>query len=132
MFCTPVLIAVSLARWSDNHLSAPSGAFRSVRFQSGSSPTIVWVSRSWGLPRSTLTVSGQTPSLWHFQEACTISEDLGTSSAVNLRCLHLSFRVARSLQPSQAVRAWTFLKACAPRLSRPHSHFPHCSGYVRR
>ncbi len=128
MFCTPVLIAVSLARWSDNHLSAHIGALRPVRFRSGSSPTIVWVSRSWGLPRSTLNVSDQTPSLWHFQEAYTISVDLGISSAVNLRCLHLSFRVARSLQPSQAVRAWTFLKICIPRLSRPHSHFNHCSG----
>ena len=31
-------------------------------------PYQIWVSRLWGLPRSTLNVSKETPSLWHFQE----------------------------------------------------------------
>jgi len=31
-------------------------------------PYQIWVSRLWGLPRSTLNVSKETTSLWHFQE----------------------------------------------------------------
>lgn len=47
-------------------------------------PTIVWVSRSWGLPRSTLLVSKQTSSLWHFQRVYPVSlNDLGKPLAVS-------------------------------------------------
>ena len=45
----------------------------SVQFLQESAPTIIWVSHSWGLPRSTLHVSKQASSLWHFQEVSTIS-----------------------------------------------------------
>lgn len=46
----------------------------SVQFLQESAPTIIWVSHSWGLPRSTLHVSKQASSLWHFQEVSTISQ----------------------------------------------------------
>lgn len=55
----------------------------SVQFLQESAPTIIWVSHSWGLPRSTLFVSKQASSLWHFQEVSTISKDLGFPSAVS-------------------------------------------------
>ena len=38
-------------------------SIRSLKF-----PYQIWVSRLWGLPRSTLSVSRKTTSLWHFQE----------------------------------------------------------------
>ena len=56
----------------------------SVHFLLESAPTIIWVSHSWGLPRSTLQVSKQASSLWHFQEVSTISKDLGIPSAVKV------------------------------------------------
>lgn len=36
-------------------------------------PYQIWVSRSWGLPRSTFKVSFEAPSLWHFQGIRPIS-----------------------------------------------------------
>lgn len=77
-----------------------------------SAPTIIWVSHSWGLPRSTLSISRKTTSLWHFYRySCHILMDLGIFPAVNSRncCPSLFFRQARTLRASQPVRAWTFL-----------------------
>lgn len=47
-----------------------------VKFLREGAPTIIWVSRSRGLPRSTLTISCKTTSLWHFQGINTISKRL--------------------------------------------------------
>lgn len=59
-----------------NHLSAITCLFASVHFRAKSAPTIVWVARSRGLPRSTNTISCIASSLWHFQGyfdiACTL------------------------------------------------------------
>lgn len=38
----------------------------SVQFLQKSAPTIIWVSRSWGLPRSIRPVSKPATLLWHF------------------------------------------------------------------
>ena len=38
---------------------------------------LIWVSRSWGLPRSTLSISGKATSLWHFYRySCHIRKGL--------------------------------------------------------
>ena len=52
-------------------------SFRSSKF-----PYHIWVSRLWGLPRSTLNVSNETTSLWHFQERFH-SRSLRINSAVS-------------------------------------------------
>jgi hypothetical protein len=45
---------------------------------------LIWVSRSWGLPRSTLYISVKAPSLWHFYRySCHIQKDLGIFPAVS-------------------------------------------------
>ncbi len=50
-----------------NHLSTDrSLSFPSFISEEKGAPTIIWVSRSWGLPRSTLFISEETTSLWHF------------------------------------------------------------------
>lgn len=56
----------------------------SVHFLQGGAPTIIWVSHSWGLPRSTFTVSSEATSLWHFSGSVDhiASCDLGLPSAV--------------------------------------------------
>ena len=46
----------------------PCGRLPHPSFQAWKFPYQIWVSRLWGLPRSTLNVSKETPSLWHFQE----------------------------------------------------------------
>ncbi len=87
MFCSIVLRAGLPSYSGGNHLSpdasSPSGSL-SVRFLRESSPTIIWVSRSWGLPRSTLNVSIKTSSLWHFQSIRALSvKNLGCFPAVS-------------------------------------------------
>lgn len=59
-----------------NYLSAISCPFASVEFRAKSAPTIVWVARSRGLPRSTNTVSCIASSLWHFQGYFDIARSL--------------------------------------------------------
>ena len=68
----------------DNHLSAISCLFGSVLYLSvpKSAPTIVWVARSRGLPRSTGWVSPAASSLWHFQGYLSIAEALACFPAV--------------------------------------------------
>jgi hypothetical protein len=63
-------------------------SFSSFISKKESAPTIIWVSRSWGLPRSTLSISGKAPSLWHFYRySCHIPENLGIFPAVSSRLL---------------------------------------------
>ena len=91
----------------DNHLSRQMP----TRFNSVLSPCLpyqIWVSRLWGLPRSTLlfpinyvtvALSGNRPwfPLGFFPPLRTPTY------------LALSFPLAQSLRASQLVRAWTFL-----------------------
>lgn len=95
----------------DNHLSAISCLFGSVLYLSvpKSAPTIVWVARSRGLPRSTDKISPIASSLWHFQGYSSIANALAFFPAVTLLYSGLWFRQTRTLQASQLVRAWTFL-----------------------
>ena len=84
MFCSFVLQTTFISYSGSNHLStAKLTVPPSVHFLQESAPTIIWVSRSWGLPRSTLFISKKAPSLWHFQSIHTISKiDLGIFPAV--------------------------------------------------
>lgn len=66
----------------DNHLSTALQSGKTVRFQLSHAPTEIWVASLRGLPRSTSHVSMRTPSLWHFQSYCDLSEDLASSLAV--------------------------------------------------
>ena len=95
MFCSIVLRTGLPSYSSGNHLSpdasSPPG-FLSVQFLRESSPTIIWVSRSWGLPRSTLNVSIKTSSLWHFQSIRALSvKDLGRFPAVSPKWTTLTY-----------------------------------------
>jgi len=65
-----------------------------VHFLREGAPTIIWVSRSWGLPRSTLAISRKTTSLWHFQgNSAILINSLGTFPAVSRKgCPSLWFR----------------------------------------
>lgn len=115
MFCSIVLRTGLPSYSGGNHLSpgasSPPGSL-SVQFLRESSPTIIWVSRSWGLPRSTLNVSIKTSSLWHFQSIRAIFvKNLGRFPAVSPKMDYpdLLFHQARTLRSSQIVRAWTFL-----------------------
>lgn len=86
MFCTIVLQTTSVSYIGGNHLSTNIYMFvlLFVHFLRESAPTIIWVSRSWGLPRSTLFISEKATSLWHFQGIHTISMiDLGVFPAVS-------------------------------------------------
>ncbi|MDF2903057.1 MAG: hypothetical protein K0S25_695 [Bacillus sp. (in: firmicutes)] len=66
-----------------------------VQFLRESAPTIIWVSRSWGLPRSTLSISEEATSLWHFKGIHAISlTDLGIFPAVSLSTA-LAYELAR-------------------------------------
>lgn|SRR5688572_2320840 len=75
MFCTIVLQTTFVSYSGGNHLS--TDPYRSVlllvHFLREGAPTIIWVSRSWGLPRSTPDISAQATSLWHFQGTYAIS-----------------------------------------------------------
>ena len=85
MFCSFVLQTTFISYSGGNHLSTDesSSVLLFVHFLRESAPTIIWVSRSWGLPRSTLFISKKAPSLWHFQSIHTISKiDLGIFPAV--------------------------------------------------
>jgi hypothetical protein len=75
MFCSFVLQTTLVSYSGGNHLSTDelSSVLLFVHFLRESSPTIIWVSRSRGLPRSTLLISEKAPSLWHFQSIHTIS-----------------------------------------------------------
>lgn len=55
-----------------------------VQFLVKSAPTKVWVARSRGLPRSTIKVSHNASSLWHFQEYSSIEDSVAIFSAVNI------------------------------------------------
>ncbi len=86
----------------------------SVHFLREGAPTIIWVSRSWGLPRSTLAVSSKTTSLWHFKGNRAISvRDVGSFPAVSPadRQTALAYAFARHEHYGHlsTVRAWTFL-----------------------
>ena len=85
MFCSFVLKRPSVSYSGGNHLSTDesSSVLLLVQFLRESAPTIIWVSRSWGLPRSTLSISEKAPSLWHFQGIHTISEGLRYFPAVS-------------------------------------------------
>lgn len=86
MFCTSVLQTTNVSYLGGNHLSTDSiePVLPLVEFLKESAPTIIWVSRSWGLPRSTLFISQKAPSLWHFQGIHAISlTDLGIFPAVS-------------------------------------------------
>ena len=86
-------------------------SFSSVHFLRESSPTIIWVSRSWGLPRSTLFISEKATSLWHFYRYSHHIRRLRyfpCRQQLNC-CPSLFFHRARTLLASQPVRAWTFL-----------------------
>ena len=100
------------ALFGGNHLSqilkiSPRSSLQFVR---SSAPTKVWVARSWGLPRSSLSISKKVR---HCGTFTTIKPwfPLGHSLAVNHLhgCLALFFHLARTLLASQPVRAWTFL-----------------------
>jgi hypothetical protein len=75
MFCSFVLQTTFISYSGGNHLSTDesSSVLLFVHFLRESAPTIIWVSRSWGLPRSTLFISKKATSLWHFQSIHTIS-----------------------------------------------------------
>lgn len=51
--------SLRLVRIGSNHLSTQENSYvpPSVQFLQESAPTIIWVSHSWGLPRSTSLVS---------------------------------------------------------------------------
>jgi len=98
MFCTIVLqTALHASYLGGNHLSTDSGesVLLLVQFLRESAPTIIWVSRSWGLPRSTLFISEKAPSLWHFYRySYHIQEDLGIFPAVSPKTA-LAYEFAR-------------------------------------
>jgi hypothetical protein len=87
MFCSIVLqTALNASYLGGNHLSTDSieSVLLLVQFLRESAPTIIWVSRSWGLPRSTLFISEKAPSLWHFYRySYHIRKDLGIFPAVS-------------------------------------------------
>lgn len=70
-YCKRLIISYS----GGNHLSTDHNrpVLLLVHFLREGAPTIIWVSRSRGLPRSTLNISVQAPSLWHFQGSYAIS-----------------------------------------------------------
>lgn len=116
MFCSFVLQTTFISYSGGNHLSTDesSSVLLFVHFLRESAPTIIWVSRSWGLPRSTLFISKKAPSLWHFQSIHTISKSRlryfpCRQGSVKPPCPGLCLDQARTLQTSQSVRAWTFL-----------------------
>ncbi|GAE43541.1 hypothetical protein JCM21738_183 [Mesobacillus boroniphilus JCM 21738] len=90
-FCKPCFVPLYCKRpkvsySGGNHLSTDenSSVLPFVQFLQEDAPTIVWVSRSWGLPRSTLPISRKAPSLWHFYRySCHIVADLGIFPAVS-------------------------------------------------
>jgi hypothetical protein len=142
MFCKPCSVPSYCKRLvasysGGNHLStdgkAPS-VLPSVHFLREGAPTIIWVSRSWGLPRSTSKVSLRATSLWHFQGNRTISHwDLGSFPAVSpaLRQTALAYGFARHEHYGHlsTVRAWTFLygNAAAAITRTLLTSFAHCS-----
>ena len=64
------------------YLSARCAPLESLQFAIQSSPTVVWVYRLRGLPRSTVKVSLNASSLWHFQGYLSIAEALACFPAV--------------------------------------------------
>lgn len=93
MFYKPCSVLLYYKRWlasyaSSNHLST-SKCLSLFQLYSliKDAPTNIWVTHSWGLPRSTQVVSYLTTSLWHFQGQYLIQKDLGIIPAVNLRRL---------------------------------------------
>lgn len=135
MFCTFVLQTILISYSGGNHLSTITHVTvrLSVKFLQDSSPTIVWVSRSWGLPRSTFAVSSKASSLWHFQGYSTISEDLGGFSRRQLSykpsCPSLFFHWARTLRASQHRASMDFpLHQMMQRL--PERYFRSCMSSI--
>ncbi len=105
MFCTFVLQTTFISYEGGNHLSTDesSSVLLFVHFLRESSPTIIWVSRSRGLPRSISSVSRRTSSLWHFQDTLSLSRwtehDFSAVRRVNSLCPPL--QMARTLRASQ-------------------------------
>lgn len=100
-FCKPCSV-------KDNYLSRTKPIVGNS-ILSADFPYQIWVSRLWGLPRSTLkfpldfvtvALSGVDPCY----KSLGFSPPLGTPPY-----LALFFTLAQSLQPSQTGRAWTFL-----------------------
>lgn len=91
-FCKPCSVPAysngdRLVLSGSNHLSTGRTTLPvppSVHFLREGAPTIIWVSHSWGLPRSTFTVSSEATSLWHFSGSVDhiARSDLGLPSAV--------------------------------------------------
>ncbi len=88
-----------------------------VQFLQEGSPTKFWVSRSWGLPRSTPAISNRTSSLWHFQSIHTVSKRLRCFPCRQLVLAALAYDFTRHEHYGHlsTVRAWTFLynKRCS-------------------
>ena len=64
------------------YLSARCAPLESLQFAIQSSPTVVWVYRLRGLPRSTVKVSLNASSLWHFSGILRHSKTVARFSAV--------------------------------------------------
>lgn len=69
-----------ISYFGGNHLSTETLSFcpSSHSFPRKKAPLpLIWVSRSWGLPRSTLSISRKATSLWHFYRySCHIPKGL--------------------------------------------------------
>lgn len=139
MFCSVVLQTASASYFGGNHLStgvrlsfSPFTSFEKVPLPS------IWVSRSWGLPRSTLAVSSKTTSLWHFKGNRAISiTDVGSFPAVSPadRQTALAYEFARHEHYGHlsTVRAWTFLyDAYASQRLPEHDSCKHMIVYPKR
>jgi len=83
MFCPFTCVGTSKR---GNHLSAKllSPLYCPFISRQLSAPTKVWVARLRGLPRSTVLVSQNTSSLWHFQGYLSLVRNLRMFSCRNL------------------------------------------------
>jgi len=93
---------------------------QSVQFLHESAPTIIWVSRSWGLPVPPEPFPEQLRHCGTFRGILTISEDLGVIPAVSFYAA-LAYFLAKHEHYGhlRTVRAWTFLY-----------NVKHCSDYL--
>ncbi len=112
MFCSVVLqTAHHLVLGRQSSIYRKLSVLLSVEFRQEGSPTKIWVSRSRGLPRSTLTISSETSSLWHFQGYSAISKGRRLFSCRQPIKAALAYDFARHEHYGHlsTVRAWTFL-----------------------
>lgn len=93
------------------YLRVKNSPLESLQFAIQSSPTVVWVYRLRGLPRSTSSVFQAVSSLWHFSGILGHSRNLSRFFRRHRqnRCPALFFQRAQTLRASQPVRAWIFL-----------------------